>query len=168
MEWELKRWKEAYAGQLQSAADAPETAAMMPLDFPTPFTPDDAQAFISAQLLSDDTRILSRAVIVNGAVSGGVTITAKDGIYEKSAELSFWIVPEYRRCGIMSGAVDKLVSKAFGQLGVTRIYALPFADNVAARRVLNACGFNLEGTMKKAAYRDGVMHDSCLYALIDD
>ncbi len=166
MDWVLKRWKEIYTEQLQSAADDPEISGRMGNSFPSPFGYDDASNYIRERLLADDAQMLSRAVIIDGRAVGGVDITVREDIYSRSAELVFWISARYRRLGIMSDAVRKMIEKAFETFDIVRIYALPFSDNIPARRVLNNCDFQLEGTLAQAACKNGIMHDCCLYALI--
>ena len=40
----------------------------------------------------------------------------------------------------------------------------PFAANFASRRVLEKAGYQLEGTMRRSAIKEGEVRDQCLYA----
>ena len=55
-------------------------------------------------------------------------------------------------------------NRAFQAHRLLRIFATPFADNLASRRVLEKAGFTLEGTMRRSAMKDGVVRDQALYA----
>ena len=52
--------------------------------------------------------------------------------------------------------------------GVFRIEAFPKAHNAASRRVLEKCGFQLEGILRKRAVKGGRVEDMAMYSLIDD
>ncbi len=55
---------------------------------------------------------------------------------------------------------------ALAQHHLTRIYALPFAHNLASCRVLEKAGYVLEGTMRRSAIKDGRICDQKLYAFV--
>jgi RimJ/RimL family protein N-acetyltransferase len=55
----------------------------------------------------------------------------------------------------------------FETFGLTRIFAVPFADNSASIRVLEKCGYVREGLMRRSVVKEGVVLDQVLYALTD-
>ena len=50
--------------------------------------------------------------------------------------------------------------------GLTRLFALPFAYNVASCRVLEKAGYVLEARLRRSAIKDGVIVDQFQYAHI--
>ena len=166
MEFELKRWKEIYTGDLCAAANDPDIARWMDDKFPHPFSEDDAAGFITARLYADDQREYSRAIVIGGHPCGCIHLTVGDGIFSPGADISFWLSPQWQGHGIMTAALREFISEAHSRLSIRRICARPFAGNTAARCVLNDCGFELEGIMKQAVCKDGVIHDVCIYALL--
>ncbi len=52
-------------------------------------------------------------------------------------------------------------------LGLSRIFAVPFAHNLASIRVLEKAGYVREGVMRRSAIKKGVILDLVLYALTD-
>jgi ribosomal-protein-alanine N-acetyltransferase len=66
----------------------------------------------------------------------------------------------------MSGAVIQICRMAFSGFGIARIFAEPFAHNIASRRVLEKAGFKLEGILKQSVFKNGQLSDSCVYALL--
>lgn len=66
----------------------------------------------------------------------------------------------------MTEAVRRVCAEGFSRMGVSRIIAEPFAENAASRRVLEKCGFALEGIKKMSVYKNGAFSDSCMYALV--
>ena len=67
-----------------------------------------------------------------------------------------------------SDEIVALTRHAFQELGMHRVFAIPFAHNKASCRVLEKVGFVLEGTMRRSAIKDGTLYDQYLYAAYDD
>ena len=68
----------------------------------------------------------------------------------------------------MTEAVRRICTYAFETYDIVRIYAEPYAYNTASRTVLENAGFQLEGIRRQSVYKNGVIHDSCMYALFRD
>jgi len=47
-----------------------------------------------------------------------------------------------------------------------RLFALPYADNLASRRVLEKAGYTLDAVLKRGAIRKGVIVDQALYSFL--
>jgi RimJ/RimL family protein N-acetyltransferase len=66
----------------------------------------------------------------------------------------------------MTVAVGKACQFAFSEWGLAKITAHVFARNAASARVLEKCGFELEGYLKKHYLKDGEFLDAKPYGLI--
>ena len=66
----------------------------------------------------------------------------------------------------MTGAVKLFTEYYFDNYDVVRLYAITFADNVGSCRVLEKAGYQLEGIMRKSAYKMGEYHDCAMYAVV--
>jgi len=60
-------------------------------------------------------------------------------------------------------AVSRYAAEAHG---LTRLFALPFAYNLASCRVLEKAGYVLEARLRRSAIKDGVIVDQFQYARI--
>ncbi len=158
----LCEWHEDLAPSLARSANDARIGRFLRDGFPYPYTEREARRFIDATLR--DRASLSRAIVIDGRAVGAVSLTKMSNVYEKNAELGYWLSPACWGRGIMTEAVRMLCSEGFDACGVERIYAEPFADNAASRRVLEKCGFALEGVLRKSIYKGGEYHDSCIYA----
>ena len=69
--------------------------------------------------------------------------------------------------GITSAAVEAVTNYGFEAHRLRRVYALPLGWNPASARVLEKAGFQLEGRLTAAAYKDGQWVDQLLYAKIN-
>ena len=87
-------------------------------------------------------------------------------MYEKSAELGYWLSEDYWGRGIMTEAVREICREAFETFEIVRIFAEPFADNAASRKVLEKAGFTCEGIMRNGVYKNGQIHSYCMYSIL--
>lgn len=166
MTFDLCEWNKTLAPSLAESANDVRVARFLRDSFPYPYTERDAERFIEAAL--KDSAGLSRAIIVQGRAVGAIALTKMSDVYQKSAELGYWLAPAFWKRGIMTEAVRLICRKGFDACGIIRIYAEPFAENIASRRVLEKCGFVLEGILSKSIYKGGVFRDSCIYALLSE
>src|SRR5690606_72881 len=97
----------------------------------------------------------ARGLVVerDGEVVGDLMLAVEDAWAQREvvdsargaqAELGWVIAPTHRGQGYAVEAVRELVTVAF-ELGVRRVVAFCFADNVASRRVMDRVGLRLEG-----------------------
>jgi [ribosomal protein S5]-alanine N-acetyltransferase len=157
------------------AADAPSIAAVandrriwLQLRdlFPHPYVLSDAEAYIARVGVIDPPR--SQAIVVDECAVGGVGLELLTDVNSRTAELGYWIGVEYWGRGIATEAVRLVTAWAFSAHGLLRIFAQPFAENRASRRVLEKAGYVLEGTMRRSAVKDGMVRDQCLYARLSE
>jgi ribosomal-protein-alanine N-acetyltransferase len=129
--------------------------------FPHPYQFADAEAYIGRVAPVEPP--LSLAIVVDGCAVGGVGLQLMTDVNRRSAELGYWLGAAYWGRGIATEAVRLVTGWAFGAHGLLRIFAQPFAANLASRRVLEKSGYELEGTMRRSAVKDGEVRDQCLY-----
>jgi ribosomal-protein-alanine N-acetyltransferase len=132
--------------------------------FPHPYTEDDAIGYIKFILAKNPYHSL--AIEVEGQAVGGLSLRVGQDIERLSAEIGYWIGEAYWGRGIMTDAVDLLTDYAFGALSLERVFAVPFATNVASCRVLEKVGYVREGLMRRSAIKDGQILDQYLYAKV--
>lgn len=84
----------------------------------------------------------------------------------QSAQVGYWIGPEFARQGFMSEALSAAMSYAFATLDLSRIEAACLPGNVASRGLLEGAGFRYEGTAEKYLQIDGRWRDHVLYAVL--
>lgn len=82
------------------------------------------------------------------------------------AEVGYWLAKSYRGRGIMTDVVRRACEFAFEEWHLVKIAAHVFAFNAASARVLEKCGFEQEGYLKKHCLKDGRFIDARLYALV--
>lgn len=126
---------------------------------------------LATQVLAGSTLVVER----EGTVIGDLMLAVRDGwaqheVAEQArgvqAELGWCFSPAHRGQGYAVEAVTALISLAF-ELGVRRIEANCFAENVASRRVMERVGLRQEGHyLAESLHRDGTWRDGMSYALL--
>jgi RimJ/RimL family protein N-acetyltransferase len=92
----------------------------------------------------------SVAVVLDGVVIGTVSLDVVDGMGQPGmpprteAQLGYIFDPAYGGHGYATEAVTAMVAHAFDRLGVRRITAGCFADNLASVRILEKVGMRRE------------------------
>ncbi len=162
----LRPWQLPDAESIAAAANNPKIAANLRNVFPSPYTLADAEWFVGDCIAKGKARQLMRAIVIGGKAAGSVSVALKDDVYEKSAELGYWLAEEYWNKGVMTEAVRQICRDAFARYDILRIFAEPFADNRGSRRVLEKAGFTCEGTMRNGVYKNGRVSSYCMYALL--
>jgi RimJ/RimL family protein N-acetyltransferase len=74
--------------------------------------------------------------------------------------------PNNRGKGYASEAVSLFVPFLFETRNVERVQALTHPNNIASRRVLEKCGFKLEGTLRKMVLYRGRPADANTYSIL--
>ena len=163
MNIKLKQWEMHDAEALLKYAGNPKITAMMSDGFANLATPEGAEKFIA--FANSGSNKIYRAIELNGAVIGGIGVSVQTDIYRKNAELGYWLAEPFWGKGIIREAIQIMISEAFEQLDITRIFARPFHTNKASHRVLEKAGFRLEAILEKAVFKNGEYLDELIYSI---
>jgi RimJ/RimL family protein N-acetyltransferase len=139
------------------------------LRIPHPYTEADADTFLAlvAEAKQQPGRLLAWAIRddTDGLIGGCGLEEAAAGQSHR-AELGYWLAKPYWGRGLMTAVVRRLCAYALDELGLVRLHAHVFAGNAASARVLEKCGFEREGYMRKYCLKDGRHIDAWLYARV--
>ena len=166
MEFILRPWQREDAADVARYADNGKIARNLRDVFPHPYTLADAREFIESCIAADEENALFRAIEADGRAVGSAALCLGSDVYQKTAELGYWLAEDFWGKGIMTEAVKQLCREGFSRWNIQRIYAEPFAHNAGSRRVLEKVGFSLEGVMRRGVYKRGQVFDFCMYALL--
>jgi [ribosomal protein S5]-alanine N-acetyltransferase len=159
----LRPYRQEDVARLASIANDAEVTRWMSRRFPFPYTLADAQGWV--RVASVESPVNDFAIVVDGALAGGVGIRPREHEALGVAEFGYWIGRAYWGRGIATEAAQLLVAHAFDERGLRRLEAHVFAPNAASARVLQKCGFVSEGVMRQAVVdRAGNVHDTHFFA----
>jgi RimJ/RimL family protein N-acetyltransferase len=132
-----------------------------------------AEQFLAPQRL-EKTLIVER----HGEVVGDLMFSVEDAwaqaeVAERAqgvqAELGWVIAPEHARQGLATEAVRELISCGFEDLGLRRVFAQCFADNVASWRLMERLRMRREyHAVRESLHRSGEWVDGYRYAILAD
>ena len=130
--------------------------------FPHPYTKTDGETWLAfATTQQPQTNF---AIEVEGHAIGGIGYDVGSGIGRCQADLGYWLGEEFWGRGIATAAVRTIAEHLFATTELARLFATPFCDNMASRRVLVKAGFQLEGTLRHSAIKDGRLIERAVYA----
>jgi ribosomal-protein-alanine N-acetyltransferase len=132
--------------------------------FPRPYLDAHAEAWVSH--LCALARPTQWAIEVDGQLAGGIGVDPGEGIFAKSAQIGYWLGEAYWGRGIATAALRTVAPHAMSRLGLVRLEARVFAWNPASMRVLEKCGFEREGVLRRSVWKDDTVIDSVLYARV--
>ncbi len=132
------------------------------------------------RVLFEDPDRLARTLVVelDGEVVGDLMLSVEDAwsqrevaeqAKEVQAELGWCLDPARQGQGYATEAVGALIGTCFDLLGLRRVTASCFADNVASWRLMERVGMRREThTVRESLHRSGVWLDGFGYALLAD
>jgi ribosomal-protein-alanine N-acetyltransferase len=82
------------------------------------------------------------------------------------AEIGYWLAKPFWGQGIMTAVVQRVCQHAFEDFGLVKITAYVFSPNRASARVLEKCGFQQEGYLRRHFFKEGKFLDARLFALL--
>ena len=130
--------------------------------FPHPYTIQDAREFLQ-RTISEQAE-MKFCVEIEGSAVGGIGVHPGQDVYRHTATVGYWLGEQFWGRGIMTEAVAVFTDFCFENFQLRRVYAEPFANNLASSRVLEKAGFTFEGRLKNNVLKDGKLLDSLLYA----
>jgi len=132
--------------------------------FPFPYTTVHGEAWVRAA--TQERPQTSFAVVAAGEAAGGIGFLPQEDVGRHSAEIGYWLGETHWGQGLMTEALRGFVPWVFDHFAVCRLYAYVFEWNPASCRVLEKCGFELEGRLRKSVAKDGQIIDQFLYSLV--
>ncbi len=160
----LRNWLHSDMTSLVKFANNRNIWKNMTSEFPHPYSETDAYSWLGkVEQMSYQS---DWAIEVDGVVVGNVGFILNKGMFNKTAQLIFWIGEQYWNKGIMSTALCELVPYIMDNFGLIRLEAHVFENNQAAMKVLEKSGFSNEALLKSAAFKDEKVVDLILFSKV--
>ena len=162
----LRAWGTEDAPALTAAINNKKVLDNLRDGIPYPYTEKDAEEFIRATLATERDSRYAFAITYDGKVIGSIGVFRKENVHRLTAELGYYIAEPHWGKGIVTEAVKQICAYVFMNTDIVRIFAEPYAHNAASCRVLEKAGFQLEGTLRQNAIKNGQMTDMKMYAIL--
>ena len=86
----------------------------------------------------------------------------------KFAEIGYVLSEAYWNNGITTEAAKKLIDFGFNELGLVRIQARCFEENIGSQKVMEKSGMLFEGILRKSMFVKGNHQNVKMYAITDE
>jgi RimJ/RimL family protein N-acetyltransferase len=124
--------------------------------------------FSEIQKAQGNTHIRLGIFLPDGTVIGDIALQDIDW-KNRSCSLGYGLTKlEYRSKGYTTDAAKTILRYGFYNLGFERITSSTLEHNIGSQRVLEKCGFVLEGRERKARYFAQKRYDRLIYGLLRD
>lgn len=130
--------------------------------FPHPYSLGDAVSWLATVTMQEPPTHFG--IEVDGEIAGGIGFTRREDVERFNAEIGYWLGEAVWGRGVATAALQAFVDWTFASTDLVRLEALVFEWNPASCRVLEKCGFVLEGRLRRAVFKDGQQLDGLLYA----
>lgn len=160
----VRPWQRSDLDALMRHANNSRIAANLRDQFPYPYTRRDAIEYLNYVRALDVPT--SFAVEHGGEAIGGIGFKLGTDIARLSAEIGYWLAEPFWDRGLTTRAVSATSDWAFDYYKIIRIFAMTFSQNAASMRVLEKCGFEREGILRRSAIKNNVILDQVLYSKI--
>src|SRR5262245_37858511 len=139
------------------------------LRIPFPYTDASADEWLA--LVARNTKQQGRPVQwairnADDALIGGCGFDGFQIGKSHRAEVGYWLAKPFWGRGIMTAVVQRVCRHAFEEFGLAKNTAHVFPHNPASARVLEKCGFQEEGFLRKHFFKDGEFIDARLFGLL--
>ncbi len=85
---------------------------------------------------------------------------------DKKGEIGYWLGKRYWNQGLMTETVQLIKKFGFDQLNLNRIYARVFENNIGSNKLLEKCGFQLEGNFREVNFRYNQWHNELWFGIL--
>jgi [ribosomal protein S5]-alanine N-acetyltransferase len=139
------------------------------LRIPFPYTETAADEWLAlvAKITEQQGRQAHWAIrTADDALIGGCGFSGFQTGKSHLAEVGYWLAKPYWGRGIMTAVVQRLCQHAFEEFGLVKITAHVHPHNQASARVLEKCGFQEEGYLRRHFLKDGRFVDARLFGLL--
>ena len=139
------------------------------LRIPYPYTAADAERWFALvkKLTKQNGQSVNWAIRnEDERLIGGVGLEGPGLDRSHRAEIGYWLAKPFWGQGIMTAVVKTVCRYAFENLGLGKITAHVFSFNDTSARVLEQCGFEQEGYLRKHYLKDGKFIDARVYGLV--
>lgn len=151
-------WPQGLNIRARCTADAADIAALHNLPgyrFGTLRTPYHTQEEIRKGIESQAANFSSLVAVMDGLIVGDIGMTRFAGRRSHAASFGMGVHDNYRDRGIGSALIAEILAMADNWYNIKRLELTVYTDNEAAIRLYRKFGFEVEGTHRDFAFRDG-------------
>lgn len=132
--------------------------------FPHPYTIEHARNWIRhVKENENQTRFI---IDFHGEAIGEIGFVPQLDVHRFAAEIGYWMSEDHWGKGVGSKALAAACNYAFSKASIVRLFADVVEHNKGSCRILEKCGFQLEGVFRNHIFKEGEFYDQFVYALL--
>ena len=158
----LREFKPEDISSIVKHGNNPNVSKYLTSRFPSPYRLQDAEWWVNVGSKNG----LNLAIDVDGECIGAIGIAYGDFEHEYSSQIGYWLGEAFWGRGFASQALSQMTRDVFSEGKIRRLEARVFGPNTASMKVLEKCGYQLEGIFRQSAYKHGQFFDEHIYARI--
>lgn len=116
---------------------------------PYPYTKQNAFQWIKCSKSKEESYQFGIELMSERKLVGEVDINHID-YFNEGASISYWINQKYWNKGIASESIKPIISFAFNELNLRRLYLFAYSSNESSNNLAKKLGFKLEGTLRQS------------------
>lgn len=159
----LRPWHLDDLTDLVALANNKHIAQYMADVFPHPYSIENGKTFIALSNSNNNSKIF--AITLNNIIVGSIGLHLQTDILKKNAEIGYWLGEPYWKQGVMKQAIPMMIDYGFKNTDIVRIFARIMGNNIASQKLVESCGFKLEGHYHKTLFKNNEMIDELIYAV---
>ena len=161
---ELREYREMDAVSNQKYANNLNVSRNLLNIFPYPYTIEDSRWWTTVGY--KEIAGIHKAIDLEGECIGSIGITPVENEYKHSWEVAYWLGEPHWGKGYGTEALGLITTYAFQNTDAKRLFAQVLASNIASQKILDKCGYQLEGILKRSVYSESENDfvDEYLYA----
>lgn len=136
------------------------------LSGPSPFTRRDAEEYLASEILKDWDNEPSFAIVLSGKVIGIIRLIVDKK--NSTGEIGYSIAHSHWGKGIVSNAARRLLSWAFGEYNLVKVYAIADIRNKRSVRVMEKLGMCREAVLRKDQIIRGTRTSMVWYGILSE
>lgn len=161
----LRPWRDADIPQVPPLADTRDISWNTSFRFPNPYDEEAARRMVEWSRDGAGVNAWQFALVVGGELAGGIGAIRNNDVETHTATVGYWLGTRFWGRGLATEAVAGLVRYMREETDVEQLTATCFGWNPASRRVLEKCGFALEGVRRAVVRKWGRTTDLWIYGL---
>lgn len=161
----LRPWEARDVESLVHHANNPKIWRNLYDYFPHPYRLEDAQNWVSEQMAKEPP-YRDFAIDRRGEAIGSISLRTPRESNTSCLTVGYWIGEAYWGLGLATDALRTIIPYAFAAFDVPRLEAFTYEWNTGSQRVLEGCGFTLEGKLRQRMLKDGKRTDQRVYGLL--
>lgn len=144
----LRPWRDEDIPLIPSLADTRDISWNTSFRFPNPYDEQAAKRMVEWSRDGAGVNLWQFALLADGELAGGIGTIRNNDVERHTANVGYWLGTRFWGRGLASEALAELIRYMIEATDVEQLTATCFGWNPASRRVLEKCGFALEGVRR--------------------